>query len=110
MGPAWLDLPAIVAALVYGVTCLPLAWAHATLAAGRRERVAVWVTAFVLALALVVAARALYARALDLTPGDAAGGHSLLLRLGLAGFIGIALCAPVGLLARALLKRRRPPA
>jgi L-cystine uptake protein TcyP (sodium:dicarboxylate symporter family) len=108
MGVAWLDLPTVVVAVVYAITCLPLAWAHATLSGSRRERVLIWTTALVLALVLLVVARALYVRALGLTRGDADGSRSLLLQLGLAGFIGIALCAPVGLAARQLLKRRRP--
>ncbi|UCH53956.1 MAG: hypothetical protein JSW09_03985 [Pseudomonadota bacterium] len=107
MNLAWLDTPTIAVAVIYAMTCLPLAWAHVTLAASARKRALIWVASLVIGVVLVALGRGLYYVVLELMRADPQGGRSWLLKIGLAGFIGIGLCAPTGLAALRLLKRRR---
>lgn len=106
MNLAWLDTPTIAVLAIYVMTCLPLAWAHATLAQKSGERLLIWVAALALAVLIVLLGRTLYLYVLEFTRVAPGGGRSWLLKVGLAGLIGISLCAPVGLIALRLLKRR----
>jgi len=97
----------IVTAVVFVLTCLPLGWAHATTCRTTAQKIFVWLATAVIGAVTVVTGQWLHGIVLGLSRAGATGDRSFLLDVSIAALLAISLCAPIGLLAARLLRKRR---
>jgi len=91
--------------VVFLLTCVPVALAHAAISNATGKVVVAAVTLVSYGL-LAVVSHALFPLMLGTARTTANGQRSPLLELVFAALLAIALCAPIGLLAARLLRKR----
>ncbi len=96
----------LVTTVVFLLTCVPVALAHAAISGASGKVVVAAVTLVTYGL-LALVSHVLFPLMLGATRTSVHGQRSPLLELVFAALLAIALCAPIGLLAARLLRKRR---